>query len=240
MWQKNAWADREFCNKFAATEVKHIQQEHCNSGRRGLWYLDNLDGQSTPEFRQLCKDAGADLHFLPPGTTDTVQVIDAGIGRWLKLEMENVLDEWLEDSDNFTKWKAAKFSAAETRILLLFMVGEAWERISGKLDARAIFDKLGGSMIKSSANDDAIKLEGLPDYKFQTQPIDSPAEPVAEVELGPEHEPEEMCGHASDAMSGDEPNSDIDDSESDVEGDDEQWVNSLITVGNDSYLDQNN
>lgn len=49
-----------------------------------------------------------------------------------------------------------------------------------------------------------------------------------------------MCGHASDAMSGDEPNSDIDDSESDVEGDDEQWVNSLITVGNDSYLDQNN
>ena len=43
-WQKKAWADRDWCNKWVSEEFKRITGEF-SDGRRSLAIMDNLDGQ---------------------------------------------------------------------------------------------------------------------------------------------------------------------------------------------------
>jgi len=60
--------------------------------------------------------------------THLVQLIDAGIGRSLRLAVGNALDEWLMDGVNLMK-QEAKMSAGQRRILITKLVGQAMQSI---------------------------------------------------------------------------------------------------------------
>ena len=64
------------------------------------------------------------LIFFPLGMTDSMQPIDAGYGCSLQCKIGNLLDNWLMDVDNLTKWEG-KISASERRVLVSYFVGEA-------------------------------------------------------------------------------------------------------------------
>ena len=60
--------------------------------------------------------------------TEIVQPIYAGYGRSLWCKIGNLLDEWLMDPGNLLKWET-KMTAAERRVLVLYLIGEANENI---------------------------------------------------------------------------------------------------------------
>ena len=60
--------------------------------------------------------------------TEIVQPIDAGFGRSLRCKIGNLLDEGLMDPGNLLKWET-KMTAAERRVLVLYLIGEANEKI---------------------------------------------------------------------------------------------------------------
>ena len=64
-------------------------------------------------------------HKVPPNETDQVQPIDRGLGRQVKLYIDQQLDEWLDDDENLSKWEDNTLTASDCRILLAcwFYVG---------------------------------------------------------------------------------------------------------------------
>ena len=61
---------------------------------------------------------GVDDHKLPPNETDQVQPIDRGLGRHIKIYLGQLMDEWMDEDDNLTKWEENKLTASDRRILL--------------------------------------------------------------------------------------------------------------------------
>ena len=47
---------------------------------------------------------GCKRHLLPAGTTDELQLVDAGVGHALKTEMAHLHDEWLAQDDHLELW----------------------------------------------------------------------------------------------------------------------------------------
>ena len=73
---------------------------------RYLLFQDNLDAQKQPEYIKFLQDWGVDDHKLPPNETDQVQPIDRGLGRHIKIYVDQLMDEWLDDEDNLEKWES--------------------------------------------------------------------------------------------------------------------------------------
>jgi hypothetical protein len=55
--------------------------------------------------------------FVPPGCTDAVQAIDAGISQLIQIDIGHQLDLWLEVDGNLKKWENG-LKAKERRILM--------------------------------------------------------------------------------------------------------------------------
>ena len=66
---------------------------------------------------------GADVWNLLAGNTDGIQVVDAGFGKLLKDESEDVACEWLRVPANWQEWTGGRMSASRKRILVVFVVG---------------------------------------------------------------------------------------------------------------------
>ena len=59
-----------------------------------------------------------DDHKLPPNETDQVQPIDRGLGRQIKVYIGQLMDEWLDDDENLSKWEDNSLTASDPRVLL--------------------------------------------------------------------------------------------------------------------------
>ena len=57
------------------------------------------------------------LCYFPPGMTNFIQPIDAGLGRSVRISVGNFLDEWLMIGENMERWES-KWTAAERRIMI--------------------------------------------------------------------------------------------------------------------------
>lgn len=97
-----------------------------------------------------------------------MQVIDAGIGRAMKVAVGKEQDEWLEDAANLAQWENGTLTASERRILISNWVGKAWEKLCNeKADfIRRAFVKTGSGLTLSGEDDDKICPEGTVGYKF--------------------------------------------------------------------------
>ena len=104
------------------------------------------------------------VHYLPAGCTDMLQPIDAGIGRLVKLRMNEELDTWLADPQNFVEWVSG-MSASRRRVLITQWLGAAWEHVQA-LDLESMIARTGCCMTIDGQFDENIAPEGLTDYSF--------------------------------------------------------------------------
>ena len=111
-----AWYNGKMCNKWAVLAAVEIIKK--NEGLH-LVICDNLQGQTTPEWKELLKKhCNAHVHLLLPGCTDEIQVVDAGFGALIKHHAQHVSDEWLMDDANWAEWVSTRMSASRRRIFV--------------------------------------------------------------------------------------------------------------------------
>ena len=103
-FQKKAWADEAVCADYALREVSEITAAARAAGRESVAILDNLHGHTTAAHRANLARNRCKRHLLPAGTTDELQLIDAGVGHALKTEMAHLHDEWLAQDDHLEMW----------------------------------------------------------------------------------------------------------------------------------------
>jgi hypothetical protein len=204
-FQENAWMDN-------ATSIAWLKKSLLRSlkGEEGvvpreqsILFADNLHAQTTDEFKRvLHEECNTLLWLLPPGTTDTLQPVDAGYGRLLKVEAGKELDKWLGKNDNLSQWETNALSAGKRRILLTRFIGEAIARIDARPGYRfRLFEKTGLAMTADGSLDDRITPEGVVGpYNFMDGDTSS------------DEDPDDNYGHgdAGDDLSSDDSSSDGD------------------------------
>ncbi|CAB1105649.1 unnamed protein product [Ectocarpus sp. CCAP 1310/34] len=111
---------------------------------RSILIMDNLHAQTTDEFKEyLAKECNTLAWYGPSECTDEVQPVDAGAGRFIKVEAGRQMDIWLEQSDNLERWETAALTASGRRAFRF-----------------RLFEKCGMAMTVDGSGDDRITLEG--------------------------------------------------------------------------------
>ncbi|CAB1099646.1 unnamed protein product [Ectocarpus sp. CCAP 1310/34] len=130
---------------------------------RSILIMENLHAQTTDEFKEyLAKHCNTLAWYGPSVCTDEVQPVDAGAGRFLKVEVGRQLDMWLEQSDNLERWETASLTASDRRVLITQWMGAAMARLNSQQAYRyRLFKKCGMAMTGDGSGDDRITLEGL-------------------------------------------------------------------------------
>eukprot|EP00734_Pompholyxophrys_sp_LG126_P000392 Pompholyxophrys_sp_v1_NODE_154_length_1486_cov_8.635919.p1 type:complete len:316 gc:universal NODE_154_length_1486_cov_8.635919:1348-401(-) len=140
MFQRKAWMDDELCQKFAVLECPKIVADLSYSKNDELfWTFDNLSGQGRPEFHaSLITLCNAMPHMLEYGCTDTIQLVDAGVGKAWKDRFQDEIESFLDENDkNYDKWVTG-FTAAEKRILSTKWAAEAWKETCENFDFEGV------------------------------------------------------------------------------------------------------
>ena len=193
-FQKNAWADTEFCVNWVKGTLKPSVEG------RFVLFLDNLEGQIAEEFKKSVADIGGVCWYGLPGATDIWQPVDAGYAELLKVKVRQAHYKWLDSDENADKWygEDKKFTASERRILITHWVGDAYRAlIEEKYDdfRRKIFIKTGCLLTADGSGDDLVDPEGLPNYKVPPPSIIEPSPQRAEssVAEGVAKEKDDEC-----------------------------------------------
>ena len=182
MWmytsKKNAWADTEFCVKWAKGTLKPSVE-----GRFAL-FLDNLEGQIAEEFKKEVANAGGVCWYGLPGATDIWQPVDAGYAELLKVKVRQAHYKWLDSDENADKWYGEdnQFTASERRILITHWVGEAQKAlVDERYDRfrREISERTGCLLTADGSSDGLVRPEELPDYKVPPTLIIEPTAQTA-------------------------------------------------------------
>lgn len=74
-FQKKAWADDEFCRRWAETEFANFHAEHIETEAESVLFCDNLSGQTHPSFISALAECNTKLHLFKARCTDELQVI---------------------------------------------------------------------------------------------------------------------------------------------------------------------
>ena len=99
-------------------------------------------------------------------------VVDAGAGRMMKYLVAQQLDEQLDNDAAFmTKWIDGKFTASQRRVLITKWVGNAWDDFCHGGYIHKYFEKTGCLIGTVGANLAKIRLQGLPDYSFNSSSV---------------------------------------------------------------------
>ena len=169
-FQKKAWADEAVCEDYALVEMAEITAAARLAGRESVAILDNLHGHTTEAHlanlaRNHCK-----RHLLPGNTTDELQLVDAGVGHALKIEMAHLHDEWLSKDNNLELWTAATdFPLWRKRALVTWLAAQAWERVCSHFDFEAAAARLGMRMTIDGSGDELIRIQGTEQYSFSDE-----------------------------------------------------------------------
>ena len=89
-------------------------------------FCDNLGAHVHDDVKTIFGDNKVFLCYFPPGMTNFIQPIDAGLGRSVRISVGNFLDEWLMIEENMERWES-KWTAAERRIMISKWVGNAMQ-----------------------------------------------------------------------------------------------------------------
>jgi len=165
-FQPKAWYDEPTCYKWAAERFPGITKEARLRGEESALFADNLYGQQTQEFNDLLwRVAATKLHLLPSGVTDLVQLVDAGFGAHLKMELGEVHNTWMMKPNNLAKW-IGKMEAKEKRVHMTHMAAQAMENACQTYDFEKAGRSVGMLMTADGSGDGDIKLQGVDLYTF--------------------------------------------------------------------------
>ena len=122
-----------------------------------LLFCDNLVAHLDEEVKNVLAGVGIFLYCLPPNLTETLQPIDAGYGRSVRLAIGSLLDEWLMEEENLAKWEGS-MSAAERRVLTTHLVAQATKETMTKDNMRVECFERTGCLIQMENTAEADKL----------------------------------------------------------------------------------
>ena len=166
-----AWLDGPTCNKWVLEAASlAILKSELEPGQRHLVLADNLNGQTkkcNPQFLKMLDEmCSADVWNLLAGNTDGIQVIDAGFGKLVKDEAEDVACEWLRVPANWEEWTGCSMSASRKRVLFTHWYAEGYERACNQFDFCGVFNKIGSNLSADGTGDDQFKIQGLDAFSF--------------------------------------------------------------------------
>ena len=161
IFQKCAWVDRPVMVKIAKNFVQRKQERH--GDRPVLLICDNLDAHCCDKVLKIFGDANVFVFFVVPGCTDSIQPIDAGVGRLVRIYIGQALDDWLMCNDNLEKWESG-FSASERRVLISNFLAAAMEQLKVNEEIRVSSFERTGCLLQLNPNeeeDSKVKPQGL-------------------------------------------------------------------------------
>ena len=180
-FQPNAWFDTDTAikwieqtvTKFTNDNFKTVNAEGEEVFEPTLHFLDNLSSQTHHRFRAACKNLNQTLMFYPPGETDNLAPVGAGLGKDVKVEMNRCRDSWLEEGENLEQWMSGKFSASERRILMCNWLGDAMEAVNKKHYAMYRYFERTGCLQKIDGTPHKISFDGYKgDYNYVTEEVE--------------------------------------------------------------------
>ena len=164
-----AWAERTAKRANLAVRKHYASRPHMyEQGRtpvplkavRVLAFMDNLDAHHQPPFQKLMKESGADTWYGPANMTDDWQIVDDGVGKAVKDEMGEELDEM---QMALTNSELEKMTAGDRRVMITKAAARAYEKVIKMTDFHKKFDARGAT----------VNAEGTPaevNIKFPSQP----------------------------------------------------------------------
>lgn len=183
-FQKNAWADEEFCYEDLLGAGEDLHAAGYTADEEVLMGMDRHGAQKTERMKELFNQLGAVPVYTPPGCTDTVSPVDHHVGRFIQnfmadcyqKELEKNPHIWLVDGDDIDGCAEGiedpnSSSAMARRMLMAQWLSAAWEDLQtnhSQLLASA-FLQTGFLIALDGSEDDLIKLQGWtgPKYKFR-------------------------------------------------------------------------
>ena len=167
LFQPKAWFDSATCNKWV---VEVAAKEIDRDAGRSLILADNLSGQTrktNPQFMKLLDEmCGADMWNLLAGNTDEIQVVDAGFGKLVKDETEEILTDWLKVEANWEEWMNGRMTASRKRVLCTHWYAAGYERACESYEFPTNFDRCGSNLSPTGVDDDKVALQGLGEFSF--------------------------------------------------------------------------
>lgn len=73
-FQKNAWADDQYCVDWVKAEFASFRSKYCNPKQQCVLFADNLSGHVTEEFKDALSECDTKVHLLKARCTDEIQV----------------------------------------------------------------------------------------------------------------------------------------------------------------------
>lgn len=105
--------------------------------------MDILHAQTTTSSRTICNTLP---WFFSTETTDELQPVDAGAGRFLKMEVGRRMDMWLEQADNVERWENNSLTASDRRVLITQWVEAAIEELDSREEYVPVFRRVATSI----------------------------------------------------------------------------------------------
>ena len=192
-WQKNAWADEQFCIEWAEkTLAQSVSQED-----RFVLLCDNLTSHKMDTFKNAIHELGGLVWYGEPNATDIWQPVDAGYGQQIKVMVKQAFFRWLEDDYNSALWYDAtrSFTAGDKRILVTKWVGDAWRKLNHvKYDGMRwrFFEKTGCLLTASGEKDELVQPEGLINYQVPAPSMADPSNDPPTTNDNDGHEMDEV------------------------------------------------
>jgi hypothetical protein len=157
-FQKKAWADPDFTKRWMQRTMKEAIARCVGDNKPILLFADNLSGQDVRftagaigrEAKEVAQSIGVEWWNTVAGCTDTLQPVDAGMGRELKRRIGIISSEWLDVEENLIRWEGGNSSgikplkAWERRVLMAEWAAEAWKVVCARPHMlRRYFEKTG-------------------------------------------------------------------------------------------------
>ena len=202
-FQPKAWMDTALCLKWITRTFAPLVTS-VNAGEESVLFMDNLSSQKAPSVKEaLWEEARTKPHFLPAGQSDTVQVVDQGIGKMVKSFMGKCHTQWLQGEGVLEKWCRGEVTTSQRRVLLTQWFGDALDHVHNKFNIVKSAVQTGLGLYGDGTNRHEIKLQGVTGaYEFGRGDAGSDIECSAdEAEEVSDHALSDVdsCGNPADA-----------------------------------------
>ena len=176
-WDENAYCNSKIMVRWLTKQYAWSSGTFFNKSRPHprLLTLDVFKGHKTPEIKQAMKNLNVIPSFVSAGCTGYVQVLDVAINKPLKHRIEQQANTHYEQ--NFTEWKAGKYSVSDRRVMLTKWVGQAWmdlHKDHKKLICQT-FRRVGLSLAVDGSQDHEIRVKDIPDIEVGDWHLTLPA-----------------------------------------------------------------
>lgn len=175
-FQKNAWADGDFCEYFLKSMIEDIQNSNIDTSKEIILGLDGLEAQHNQRFLQIMQDlyiaTGIKLRpvYTPPNCTDCIAPCDHHV----LLRLKNTVKDFYRAMSQAKRAEWAlcdqnrSLEASSMRVTIARWIGDAWATLSAGSDSESFFKSAftsTGFLMEVNDPSKHIRIKGLDNYQ---------------------------------------------------------------------------